>query len=123
MPKIYNNNFPDITKVHKLVECMLEPPTTLKIPLLPFNCHAPLVFALHRTYMEKQNMGEWQHDSEMPKFRGTFCTPQLQKALNRKYKIGNIYGVWEFQMRKGLFQDYVGSFPTIKQEATGLTAQ
>lgn len=31
MPKAYKANFPDISNVHSLVDCTVEPPTSLKI--------------------------------------------------------------------------------------------
>ena len=123
MPKVYKDNFPDPTNVQGLIGCTVEPPTTLKIPMLPYNCHSRLMFGLCRTCMEEQNIGECQHDTEQREFRGTFCSPELQEALKRGYKISKIHEVWEFQMQKGLFQEYVGSFLTMKQEASGFPAE
>ena len=50
----------------------------------------------------------------------TWCTPELQKAVESGYEIQYIYEVWQFdQTCAGLFQDYVNTWLKIKQEASG----
>ena len=51
---------------------------------------------------------------------GTWCTPELQKAVELGYEIQYIYEVWHFpETCQGLFQDYVNTWLKIKQEASG----
>ena len=53
---------------------------------------------------------------------GTWCTPELHKAVEQGYEILNIYEVWHFpvdQRKEGLFAEYVNKWLKNKTEATG----
>ena len=51
---------------------------------------------------------------------GTWCIPELEKAVDLGYEIQYIYEVWHFpQVQEGLFRDYVNTWFKIKQEASG----
>ena len=46
-------------------------------------------------------------DSEI-QITGTWCTPELNKAVEKGYKITYIHEVWHFsETRESLFKDYV----------------
>ena len=52
--------------------------------------------------------------------RGTWATPELQKAVELGYRIIKIHEVWHFReedRRVGLFADYVNTWLKIKQES------
>ena len=54
--------------------------------------------------------------------RGTWCTPELVKAVEQGYEIKRIHEVWNFppeQRKTGLFADYVNTWLKIKQESAG----
>ena len=52
--------------------------------------------------------------------RGTWCTPEIEKAVEKGYRVIKIHEVWHFsQQRDGLFQDYVNTWLKLKQEAAG----
>ena len=54
--------------------------------------------------------------------RGTWCTPELLKAVELGYTIVHIHEVWHFpedQRKKGLFAPYVNKWLKIKQESSG----
>ena len=56
---------------------------------------------------------------------GTWCTPEIQKAVEKGYKIQKIHEVWHFpkeQRRKGLFAPYVNTWLKHKTEASGWPA-
>ena len=60
------------------------------------------------------------HNSEERLLRGTWCTPELQKVVEKGYTICKIHDVWHFKDRKkGLFLDYVNQWLKIKQESAG----
>jgi len=60
------------------------------------------------------------HSNEERALTGTWCTPDLQKAVELGYEIQYIYEVWHFdQTCEGLFQDYVNTWLKIKQEVSG----
>lgn len=57
--------------------------------------------------------------------RGTWCTPELQKAVEKGYKILKIHEVWNFpedQRKEGLFAPYVNTWLKHKTEASGWPA-
>ena len=54
--------------------------------------------------------------------RGTWCTPELVKAIERGYTLVKIHEVWHFppeQRRTALFKDYVDTWLKLKQESAG----
>ena len=51
---------------------------------------------------------------------GTWCTPELEKAVELGYDIEHIYEVWHFEESyEGLFATYVNNWLKLKQEASG----
>ena len=53
---------------------------------------------------------------------GTWCTPELHKAVEQGFEILQIYEVWHFpedQRKEGLFAEYVNKSLRNKTEATG----
>ena len=62
------------------------------------------------------------HTPEQRQITGTWCTPELEKAVEKGYQILHIHEVWHFpeeQQRVGLFQEYVNTWLKIKEEASG----
>ena len=57
--------------------------------------------------------------------KGTWCTPELQKAVEKGYQIVKIHEVWHFpeeNRREGLFAGYVNTWLKLKQESAGWPA-
>ena len=51
---------------------------------------------------------------------GTWCTPELLKAIEKGYTVVCVHEVWHFlTTRRGLFKDYVNTWLKIKEEASG----
>ena len=66
------------------------------------------------------------HSDEERMMTGTWCTPEIQKAVEKGYKIQKIHEVWHFpkeQKRKGLFAPYVNTWLKHKTEASGWPAR
>ena len=60
------------------------------------------------------------HSDDQRVLIGTWCTPELKKAVELGYEIQYIHEVWHFpQVQEGLFKDYVDTWLKIKQEASG----
>jgi len=60
------------------------------------------------------------HCDEQRALTGTWCSPELQKAVELGYEIQYPYEVWHFdQTCEGLFREYVNTWLKIKQEASG----
>ena len=105
------------------------PPPGLFHPVLPVRQGGKLTFPLCSKCVEdeqKKPMLQRRHycihsDGERM-LRGTWCTPELIKAIEKGYKIIKIHEVWHFspgQQRTGLFADYVDKWLKLKQEASG----
>jgi len=105
------------------------PPYELYHPVLPYRHKGKLTFPLCKRCMEEQmpkqlleKSHECEHTPEQRMLRGTWCTPELVKAVEQGYEIKRIHEVWHFppeQRRTGLFADYVNTWLKIKQESAG----
>ena len=65
------------------------------------------------------------HSSEQRTLQGTWCTPELVKAVEMGYEVVKIHEVWHFpdeQRKTGLFSSYVNTWLKIKQESGGWPA-
>ena len=120
-PKIYRDRskMPNPATINGLIKCKVLPPTKLDIPVLAYNAHGRLVFGLCRTCMDEAQVEDCSHSDEERAITGTFCSPEIQKALEKGYTILKTYEIYEFQMCEGVFKDYVNTFLKMKQEASG----
>ena len=62
------------------------------------------------------------HSAAERLLRGTWCTPELVKAVEVGYHIIRLHEIWHFpedQRQEGLFADYVNTWLKIKQESSG----
>ena len=70
-----------------------------------------------------QRSATCSHSEDERCLTGTWCSPELQKAVELGYEVKKIYKVWHFNDRcEGLFKDYVDTWLKIKQEASGWPA-
>ena len=105
------------------------PPTDLFFPVLPVRVGGKLTFPLCRTCVQEElekplssRSRYCPHSDAERTLRGTWCTPELIKAVEKGYKMIKIHEVWHFseqQRRTGLFKDYVDTWLKVKQEAAG----
>ena len=75
---------------------------------------------LERPWHERTNL--CNHTEEERAMRGTWCTPELQKAVELGYRIIKIHEVWHFpedQRKEGLFTSYVNTWLKHNTEASG----
>ena len=104
------------------------PPTDLLHFVLPLKCNGKLKFPLCYTCAcnETQEMCQCLDSERM--FTHTYCTPELEVALNMGYILIQIHEVlhWpETEMydpvtkQGGLFTQYINTFLKLKQEASG----
>jgi len=117
----------DICVYFGVIHCRVLPPRELYHPVLPYRHAGKLTFPLCATCV-KEEMAKpplersyrCAHSDEQRALTGTWCTPELQKAVELGYEIQYIYEVWHFdETCEGLFQDYVNTWSKIKQEASG----
>ena len=99
-PVEITENFGDPTKYFGFIECEVECPKDLYFPVLATK-GKKLVFDL----LDK---------------RGVWTTLELNKAIEKGYKVKKIHKVLHFKRRSNqLFKKYVSTFLKIKQEASG----
>ena len=107
-------------------------PEKLLHPVLPVKLNRKLMLPLcvkcveeqlERKCHERTNL--CPHSDEQQTMTGTWCTPELQKAGEKGYKILKIHEVWHFpadQRKQGLFAPYVDTWLKHKTEASGWPA-
>ena len=106
------------------------PPHHLFHPVLPCREGGKLTFPLCaqcvKDEMQKPMMERTAvctHTQAERTLRGTWCTPELLKAVEKGYRILRIHEVWHFEKRcTGLFKDYMDQWLKIKQESAGYPA-
>ena len=118
-----------ISQFFGLAKCTVLPPYGLYHPVLPLRQNDKLTFPLCRTCVETEMEKPMlersyvcHHTPEQRQITGTWCTPELEKAVEKGYQILHIHEVWHFpeeQQRVGLFQEYVNTWLKIKEEASG----
>ena len=73
--------------------------------------------------MEKpllERSAQCPHSDDERALEGTWCSPELQVAIELGYRMDYIYKVWHFEETcEGLFENYVNTWLKIKQEASG----
>ena len=104
------------------------PPTDLIHPVLPLKCNGKLKFPLcyKCACIENKEMCKSLDSDRM--FTHTYCTPELEVAMNMGYSIIQVHEVlhWEetemynpVTKEGGLFTQYINTFLNLKQESSG----
>ena len=117
----------DIHQYFGLIQCQILPPRELYHPVLPYRHDGKLLFPLCAACVEQempkrplQRTSECVHTDRQRVLTGTWCSPELSKAVELGYQVQYIYEVWHFdETCQGLFEDYVNTWLKIKQEASG----
>ena len=120
---------PDTVDLHPyfgLAKCTVLPPPGLYHPVLPYRTGDKLTVPLCRTCVENQldrslHAKTWQcpHTDPQRALTGTWCTPELHRAVEQGYVVLKIHEVWHFpQSRQGLFAEYANTWLKIKEEAS-----
>ena len=117
----------DILQYFGLIQCQVLPPRELYHPVLPYRHANKLLFPLCATCVKEEmdkplldRSYHCPHTDEERALTSTWCSPELEKAVELGYQVQYIYEVWHFEETcKGLFEDYVNTWLKIKQEASG----
>ncbi|XP_057658493.1 uncharacterized protein LOC130895287 [Diorhabda carinulata] len=117
----------DLKTTNGLIKCKVLPPTNLYHPVLPYKTNNKLIFPLCRTCCENMLKEECSHADEERAITGTWVMDEVTKALEKGYKILDIYEIWEYETVQydpstksgGLFAEYISKFLKIKQQASG----
>ncbi|CAH3121920.1 unnamed protein product [Pocillopora meandrina] len=105
------------------------PPYNLYNPVLPLRHGKKLTFPLCRKCVEDESAKPMlgrnyycSHGVEDRVLTGTWCTPEIMKAVEKGYQVLRIHEAWHFppdQRKQGLFAPYVDTWLKIKQESSG----
>ena len=108
------------------------PPRNLYHPVLPVRCNDKLMFPLcHKCAKNQQQEHLCQCSAEERSITQTYCSPELEVAINMGYKITTIYEVLHWPETEtldpitgkgGLFSQYINTFLQFKTEASGFPA-
>lgn len=121
----------DLSTYFGLAKVKISPPRGLFHPILGYRTGGKLTFPLCRACVERQQQEPCACNENERAWIGTYCTPELKKALEKGYKINKIYEVYHWQSSAqydpesqtgGLFASYINLFLKIKQEASGRPA-
>ena len=117
----------NISQYFGFIKCEVLPPPHLYHPVLPHRHAGKLTFPLCRTCVQNeqpkpltQRSKICSHTDEERKLIGTWPSPELEKAVEKGYKVLYIQEVWHFKERSNqLFRSYVDTWLKIKMEASG----
>ena len=126
----YEPGTTDLSNYFGLAKCTVLPPEGLDHPVLPYRTHDKLTFPLCHSCVEEHidrrlhdKVRQCHHSNPERTLTGTWCTPELQKAVSLGYVIFHLHEIWHFtDSRVGLFAEYVNTWLKIKQEASGWPA-
>ena len=127
-PDIITEQFLPIDNYEGLIKCKVLPPKGLFHPVLPYRVNGKLMFPLCETCATTNQQTPCCHHANDRAFVGTWVTDEVKKAIDKGYKVLDVYEVWHFNeisrynpttMMGGLFTQYVNTFLKLKQEASG----
>ena len=119
-PRIITENFEDISTYFGLIKCTVLPPRGLFHPVLPYRTQGKLMFPLCKLCADACDQTPCSHSDNERAIQGTWCSVELEKALEKGYRILQVHEVWHFpKSSDGLFKEYVDTFLKIKQESSG----
>ena len=127
-PDIITSQFKDISCYFGFAKVKILPPKELYHPVLPHRSNGKLKFPLCKTCAENESQTKCLCTDEQRTIVGTYCTPEIQKALEKGYKIIKIYEVYHFPETEqydpvtksgGIFTEYINTFLKMKQESSG----
>jgi hypothetical protein len=99
------------------VKCSVLPPRALYHPVLPYRTQGKLMFPLCRTCADNLQQEPCHYNDGERTLHGTRVTLELEKALEKGYKLVRVDEVRHFpEHTHGLFKDCIDTFLKIKQE-------
>ena len=127
-PTIITSDFRDVSDYFGLAKIKVLPSRKLYHPVLPYRSQGKLKFPLCRTCADAENQHACTCSEDERSIIGTWCTPEIQMAVSKGYKILKISEVYHFEQSSqydrtlgegGLFAQYVNTFLKIKQKPRG----
>ena len=118
-PEIITRDFRDLSSYFGLAKVRILPPRGLYHPVLSYRTGGKLTFPLCRTCVERQQREPCACTDEQRALTGTYCTPELMKALEKTYNLVKMYEVYHWAESTqydpttktgGLFTPYINLF-------------
>ena len=110
-----------------IMKATFIPPTNLIHPILPLKCNGKLKFLLcYKCACLEQEICICS--DEQRSFTHTYCTPEIEVAINMGYKLLQVHEVLHWQKSEvydpvnkegGLFTGYINTFLKLKQQSSG----
>ena len=124
---IFNPSLEEFDDYFGLAKVSILPPYELFHPVLPVRIGEKLTFPLCGECVKAeqkkpllQRSRVCHHSREERVLLGTWCTPEIHKAIDMGYELVDIHEVWDFEKSEGgLFAEYVDAWLKIKTEASG----
>ena len=106
-----------------LIKCKIVPPRELYHPVLPqrikVESYEKLILTLCKSCAEMRNQNKCKHSDKERSFIGTWTTGEVNKAIEKGYKVLKTYEVWHFdKSTDDLFKGYIRRFMKIKLESS-----
>ena len=95
-PKIITSDFEDISAYFGIAKIKILAPRGLYHPVLPYRSNDKLKFPLCRTCADTESRDACHHTDEQRSFTGTWCTPEIEKALQMGYTLLKVYEVYHW---------------------------
>ena len=106
----------------KVVENCARSPMFLSLVLpqrIKVDSYEKLAFTLCKACTETRNQNKRKHTNNERSFIGTWTTDEINKALEKGYKVIRTYEVWHFdKSTDDLFKGYISRFMKIKLESS-----
>ncbi|XP_074026164.1 uncharacterized protein [Leptinotarsa decemlineata] len=117
----------NLNDVDGIIKCKVLPPQNLYHPVLPVKMNGKLMFPLCRSCCEHMAVECTHICEEERSLSGTWVIDEVLKALEKGYKLMEIYEIWKYKVVQydpaiksgGLFSEYISKFLKIKQQASG----
>ena len=108
---------------YSLIKCKVLAPRQLYHPVLPqrikVDSYEKLVLTLCKTCAEARNQNECKHTDAERSFIGTWTIDEVNKAIDKGYKVLRTYEVRHFgKSTDALFKGYIRRFMKIKLESS-----
>ena len=105
------------------IKCKVIPPKEIYHPVLPqrikVDSYEMLVFTLCKACAETMNQNKCEHSDNERSFIGTWTSDEINKAIEKGYKVIRTYEVWHFdKSTNDLFKGYIRRFMKIKLESS-----
>ena len=103
------------------IKCKICPPCSLYFPVLPVRIDGKLCFPLCLECARlKENESTCDHTIDQKSFSGTWCLHEIYEALDKGYKICEIYEFIYYEKKIKIFEKYVAKFYSLKAQYSGI---